>query len=612
MTETAGDSNLNGRVAVFRLIGAILILLVTAGSLPADQAEEKELDEAMLVQLVGLARITLEDMDPARPGVCYAKEPNEHNQTPCYPLAWLYSNEHPLNPYYGDKKIFRTAVEICDYIAEIQSTLEWPLYNLSQTAHLLRDELEPATLERWKDYAAYYVSQRGSQPFFYTSWNHEAWNCLAIYRAGQVFGVAEWSDLGSRLMHQLLKVQTELGYFDEGPHHGPSMKYNQVQLQAMLLFADYSGDNQVLAAAKKLADFMIRYSFPDGTPMGAFDGRQSWSPGYEGMLLYGLDRWPQGKEINRRLFRTRKKYNLIDPAFRHYGISDWYVYFGYAFMLDEYLSLVDAPASHLPQDEEGCVVVDSGKSFDGGYSRSHGWVVALSAINSDIPRQVESIYRLERQSRLDIWHPQAGLVIGGGSNLREVEVPLANFQVITGSRGVDCDFGLISGGENWNDRRAAYIPRAVRADITAGRQTLTESYGQGDVGFEVTPLDDRRLTISFRQDLFNSRKLFVQLPLIVFYDSRVLVDGKEYADREVESVSERVEISSGITGATVRLTLPPGLPAAIRPGVWPIRWYGGDHPPQHWEPYYRINLVSLRVDDLARVREGKFLLEILD
>jgi len=598
---------------VRRLIAATIFLLAWVTALPADQVQEKELADAFMVQLVGLAKVALADMDSAQPGVTYAKMPNEHTLTPCYPLAYLYRTRHPLNPFFGDKKVFQTAVDICDHIARLQSTLEWPLYNLCQTAGLLRDELDPATLARWKDYAAYYVSQRGNQPFFYTSWNHEAWSCLAIYRAGQIFDVAEWRELGSRLEHQMLKVQTELGYFDEGPHHGPSLKYNQVQLQAMMLFADYAGDEKVLESAKKLADFMIRYSFPDGTPMGTFDGRQSWSLGYEGMLLYGLDRWPQGKEINRRLFQTRKRWNIIDPAFRYYGISDWYVYFGYAFMLDEYLSLLpEAPAGSLPQDADGCVVSESGKSFDGGYARSHGWVVALSAINSDIPRQVESIYRLERQSRLDVWHEKTGLLLGGGHNLREVEVPLANFQVITGHAGVDCDFGLVSGGENWNDRRAVYIPRAVRADITAERQILTESYGQGDVSFEVRPLDEKRLRIIFRHDLFSTRRLFVQLPLVVFYDSRLKIDGRDYADREVEPVRETVEMSGSIRGATVRLTLPPGLQARIRPGEWPIRWYGGEHPPQHWEPYYRINLISVRVDDPARVKEGEFRLEIVE
>ena len=226
--------------------------------------EETEIAEAMIKQLVGFAAIALEERDPDNPGICYAKRPNEHNQTPCYPLAYLYKTPHKLNPYYGKTDIRDAAVAICDYIAEIESTLEWPLYSLCQVYGLLEDELDPERKKRWQDYAEVYVGTRGIRPYFYTSFNHEAWNALAVLRAGQVFGRPDWEEQGRRLMHQLLKVQTELGYFDEGPHHGPSMKYNQTQLAPMLLFADYAEDEKVLAASKKLADFMIRYSFPDG------------------------------------------------------------------------------------------------------------------------------------------------------------------------------------------------------------------------------------------------------------------------------------------------------------------------------------------------------------
>ncbi|MBN2290043.1 MAG: hypothetical protein JXQ83_11975, partial [Candidatus Glassbacteria bacterium] len=390
----------------------MLVLLLFAGfsgDARASAEEERELADALMSQVVGFAAIALEERDPDTPGICYAKSPNEHNQTPCYPLAYLYKTPHRLNPYYGDKKIREAAVAICDYIAGIRSTLEWPLYSLCQVYGLLEDELDPERKKQWLDYAEYYAGTRGIRPYFYTSFNHEAWNALAVLRAGQVFGRPEWEEQGRRLMRQLLKVQTDLGYFDEGPHHGPSLKYNQTQLAPMLLFADYSGDRLVLASARKLADFMIRYSFPDGSPMGTFDGRQSWSLGYYGTLCYGLDRWPQGKELNRRIYRTRKKWGFLDPHDKHYNLSDWYAYFGFGFLLDEYLSLKpEAPAALLPQDEDGYLLVESGPSFNGGVARQHGWIVALSGINSDIPRVAESVYRLERQSRVDVWHEKTG------------------------------------------------------------------------------------------------------------------------------------------------------------------------------------------------------------
>jgi len=593
-----------------RTLFIILALVFSRCSLTAD--EESELAETMMKQIVGFAAIALEERDPDNPGICYAKRPNEHNQTPCYPLAYLYKTEHPLNPYYAKKEIRDAAVAICDYIAGIESTLEWPLYSLCQVYELLEDELDPDRRKRWRDYAEVYVNTRGIRPYFYTSFNHEAWNAVAVLRAGQVFARPDWQEQGRRLMHQLLKVQTGLGYFDEGPHHGPSMKYNQTQLAPMLLFADYAGDEKVLAASKKLADFMIRYSFPDGSPMGTFDGRQSWSLGYYGTLCYGLDRWPEGKEHNRRIYRTRKKWGILDPRDRHYNFSDWYAYFGYGFLLDEYLSLrPEAPSAPLPQDSDGWLIKESGPSFDGGAARRHGWITALSAINSDIPRVARSVYRLERQSRLDLWHEKTGLLIGGGHNMRETDFPLANFVLLTGYPEVACDFGRLSGGD-YHDKRAVYIPRSLEVTITPEEQRLRESFGQGDLWLASRPQDEKNLELAFEYDVFTARELFVQLPLIAFFNSRILVDGEPFDGSGPLEVKREVRISNPTMGTTVRLTLPGGLPAKLNPGVWPLRWYGGEHPPQRYEPYYKICLLSVRVNCRDGKGGGKFMIEIVD
>ena len=109
----------------------ILILVISSASVGAQPPEEKMLSNDLMKQLVGFCKIVLEDMDPAQPGVCYARMPEEHNQTPCYPLASLYKTKHPLNPFYGNQEIRDRAIAICDHIVKEKSVLEWPLYSLS-------------------------------------------------------------------------------------------------------------------------------------------------------------------------------------------------------------------------------------------------------------------------------------------------------------------------------------------------------------------------------------------------------------------------------------------------------------------------------------------------
>ncbi len=593
-----------------RFLFVLALSCTLALTVPARGQEEQEIADAFIRQLVDFTAIVLEEMDPNQPGVCYPKRPNDHNQTPGYPMAYLYKTRHPLNPYQGDRKIRDTAIAITDKIAQSKTLLEWPLYNLCQTYQLLRDDVPAAKARQWKEYAGHYVSIRGIRPFSYTSPNHEAWNALAILRAGQVFGERGWVVRAGQIMHQLIKLQTDLGYFDEGMHHGPSMKYNQVQLAPMLLYYDYSKDEAVLAASKRLANFMIRYSFPDGSPIGALDGRQSYSLGYFGTLCYGLDRWPLGKEINRRIFRTRKNWGVLNARSPYHNLSDWYAYFGFGLVLDEYLSLkADALTTPLPQDKDGYRMVERGPSFSAGVVRRHDWMVALSGILSDVPRLGTSPYQLERQSRLDVWHKKTGLIIGGGHNMRGDEVPLANFVLVTGFRDVNCDFGRVTGGETL-DRQALYFPRNIRTSFEPDRQLLTATFGTGDVSLDVRPLDNRRLEVRYEYEVLASKKLFIQLPLIVWRDGTLLLDGTNLDGIAPAPVKKTVEIRNAVTASAVHITLPEGTKAMVRGPILPLRWYGADQGEQRYHPYYKIFLLSVLEDASKEKGRNAFQLEI--
>lgn len=594
----------------------ILIFIVLAtgaiASPSVSAVTEEEVAETLVRQMVDFTRIVIAESDPDNPGVVYAAAPDDHNQAPCYPLAWLYKTGHPLNPYFGDTAIRDRAVAICDHVAGVKSLLEWPLYALCQVYELLEDELGQERKKQWKDYAAYYAGTRGIRPFSYTSPNHEAWSALALLRAGQVFGEPAWESLGRGLMRQLIRMQTDIGYYDEGSHHGPSMKYNQLQLAAMLLFADHAEDRQVEAACKKLSDFMLRYSFPDGSTSGALDGRQSWYVGFFGTLCYGWDRWPAHKTLARRIFETRKNLNMLDPGDERYSLSDWYAYFGYWFVLDELLSLKpDAPAAPLPQDRNGYLATDSGPTFEGGAARNHDWMVIVSAVNSHVPLISQSIFRLDRQSRIDIWRPETGLIVGGGHNLRTAEVPLANTVLLTGWNGVDCEHGVFSGVQAAQDRLATYVPRDIEADITLERQRLRSSYGHGDITLEVRPVDETRLKVGFEYDVFSARKLLVQLPLIVYFDSEALVDGAPFAGNEPMSVTCEVTLLNPRSGATVRVTPPAGLKAKIHPPVEPVRWYIENEAPNRYKPFYGISLLSVQIDEPGTSGRGEFLIDVV-
>lgn len=174
---------------------------------------EQEISDALMKQLVEFVSIGMQETKIEEMEFSHSGKPYVHNLSTCYAMAWLYKNSHPLNPYYGKIEIRDEAIAYCDCMAEKKLILEWPMYAFCQVYDLLRDELPEAKKRLWRDYAGYYISTRGKRPYFYTSFNHEAYNALAVLRAGQVFNNREWEQQGRGLMRQLIKIQTEPGNF---------------------------------------------------------------------------------------------------------------------------------------------------------------------------------------------------------------------------------------------------------------------------------------------------------------------------------------------------------------------------------------------------------------
>ncbi len=584
----------------------LLIVLLGVGRIfAAPPQEEADLAGTFIKQMVGLSRVALADMDPNRLGIRHNLVDHTHDADICYAMALLYKTPHSENPYHGDKTFRDQAIAMADHIVAVRLRPEWPLYVVSQVYSLLKDELPLEKRQAWEAYAEDYVRTEPERPLFRTAPNHEAISALAVFRAGQVFDKPEWMEKARTLMRRQLPRQTELGYFDEGI--GPSMKYNEIQLTAMLLFHEYSGDPETLEASRKLADFMIRYSFPDGTPISTFDGRQDYALGYFGTVLYGMDRWPLGKEINRRIFRARLKRDVLDPHSRYYSYSNWYANFSTFFVPDEFRALrPDAPAKPLPQDLNGYRMVENGPSFAGGVIRRHDWMVALSAIRAD--PAFSGIYHLERQSRLDVWHPKTGLVIGGGHNMIGAEIPLANFVLAPADGSVQVDFGRIPGDRL--KRRIVYYPGYVKASLDLDRQELTEVFSRGTTSLTVRPETENRLAIDYTYDVFGVKDTYVQLPLIVFREARLEIDGEAFQGGESAPVSKQIRIIDPQMGSETMLTLPPGAQARVHPSIEPLRWYTDENLPQRYEPYYRIALVSVKLDGAKGQGSGRFTLEI--
>ena len=566
-----------------------------------------------------------------------------------YTLAYLYRFDHPDNPFHGDAWVRETAVQLVDtfvdaWLAErdVRDRLgetEWPPYALCYVTDVLSDHLDDQRLGRWRQYIEDYIAAKLAEPAFFTSPNHEMWRFATMYKAGRTFDRPDWCETAVAMCRQLLHWQTKEGFWEEGVHHGPSMKYNHKCMAPIGWLQRETGDETIREAARRLAEFMVRYTFPDGTTVGCFDGRQSMSPGYFAPASPGLELAPGGLTLIRRMLDHRQRLGMLDDV-RALGSSIWYAYFDILHVSDacRYFeeigngdrlrseAKVPAPVSEhdqpLPLDADGAVVANHTTTFDGVAGARGPWVIALSGQESDIPKIGAWVYRLERQSRISLWHEAVGVVLGGGHNITGQAAPLANVVVTTGY-GPTVEHGRLTGDDH-GDVRSQYICRAAETDWADGVGRLTVHFLHGEVAFEVEPIDNRSAEVRFTWLMRGVERLAVQAPVVVWRGARIALPGHkiEPPPSIVPSETDGPTAALKIGGVTlidgpVRVehdalgyafeVTPPGLGMAYaRFPLEPIRSYGKLFDDERFDSPYHICLLGTQIDAPERTGSGTF------
>jgi len=583
-----------------------------------------------VVEMVRFVDILRDEVDP-QTGRVDVPDWSPRYQYPVAALAWLHANEHPDNPFHGDGGILKMCVAMTRHLVSQQDDrgrfdggggsygyVEWPAYYMIRACEFLGGALDAETRSLVERSVERYLAGVLPRPFFHTSFNHEAWRSLDAVAAGQCFGRADWLEQGLYLARQLCRIQNPAGYWHEGPHHGPSASYNYVMLGPLAMISYRTGDAVVRAAADRLREFMLRFVFPDGTTPGSFDGRQSMR------LAAGavdFSRCPRGRRLNRLAAGVAEKLELRDPLGPHYAMSNWGAHSQPAAAADraDYWSDdgggEDVP---LPQESDGYREVVEGDVFDGGVFRAHGWMAALSGYCSDVTRIGSSPYRLERNSRIDLWHPEFGIIVGGGSTGSAAKAPAANVHVVTGY-GCGVDFGLVAEGDAW-DRQGNYHPRAGRTEFPDGAGTgrLELHFGHGTCRFEVEPAGENSCAVRFRVDSRGLKAAYVQLPLVVVDGGAVSVGGATVAPAPdgapAVPVPEEsaVELTSPLAAPGKRASIvpPAGRECRLRPPVEPLRSYRGLSGAERYGPVFRIALLSAKLDAPGEREEGEFLIEL--
>ena len=496
------------------------------------------------------------------------------NQHLGYPLAWLYAAKFPGNPFQGDRRILELALKTGEFKFTYQTARggydeedakeqgdEWGAYFLLRTMEVLgKKAMGEARWKKWCRSLSRYADCHGARPFFFSAPNHEAWKSLTLDLAGRVLRRPDLVRLAGFGMGQLLRYQLAPGFWDENRHHGPSMSYNYVMADPLYMYWKATGRKDVREALERLTDFMANYALPDGSTSGALDGRVAYSPG---RVSNGMTLAPRGRRLNELGWQWWVQSANAAATARGRNEAPHDAAAGAAWTTDLLRFAGDGPSEPLGQESDGYLVEERDGNFRALARRQGLWHVTLSGVFSDIPKETDNVFRLERQSRIDLWHERTGLLIGGGHTHRNLDRHFANLYLDT-NYFADVDFGRVRG--RWPETvRATYYPRLADVSSRDGASVLELTFGHAQAAFALRPVSDSEFAVELDMESVGLRRAFAGLPLAVFGDAKIKVDGKPLKARPAAQtpVRRRVEVTGSPRGAAWEVELPRGAVARL-------------------------------------------------
>jgi hypothetical protein len=531
----------------------------------------------------------------------------------------LYKVKNKNNPYYGNDDCLQKYIQLADsWVLEWESAranngkvsyAEWPPFIILRGLDQLKSELSDEMRSRWVKCVTWFADETVPQPFFFTAPNHEIWKQAIAALAGRVLKRPDLLESARFKANQLLSYQEPEGFWEEGRHHGPSMKYNSLMLGGLTIVARETADPRILDGAARLARFMCTWNYPDGVLPGTFDGRQSTSPGYFGILVPGLDLAPEGFTHMQRILDFWERTGWIDDPGK-IGPSNWYAHFGMPFAAESLFYLNEkcpkSQADQLPLDADGACLENHSTVFDGLMQRKGDWVLALSGQISDVPKDCQFIYRLERQSRIEIWHKQASVVVGGGHSLVNCAWPLYNTWIETGY-GDEPDpkqyanSGSLEASPAYALRRSKYYARSASTELENGNPRLQTCYANCSSTFDLCVSgDDVTIKASWQQ--LAVKQLRLAIPMVIWRGGSAFADGQQLPAASIDDpalieIDKSLTVETPIFGSKVSITVPTGGSNRVIWPLEPVRTYGQLFEEEHYQSFFRIALVETVIDN---------------
>ena len=407
-------------------------------------------------------------------------------------IALLYTADSPANTMRGSKEVLALASRAGDALLDDMdsegrfSGLKtdgsdwgrgyscWTAYYWLEAYVLLRDYLDPMRRRRWEK--GLRLTHTGAARELEEKWkgrthNIATWFAMSLVRAGQVFEVPEWIELGADKCRTTARHQHPDGYWPEGS--GPTIGYNLTYVHSLGLYYRFTGDAKVLPALRRATRFHLDFTYPDGTRVETVDGRQRY---------LAHDAGHAGKSAG-----TGWPGFAVTPEGR--GLVAWCVERLRERWPDGGLSPGLASAwQHVP-DDSGKTPPQAKRRYLSVYPpkhprtivrRSGPWFVCLSGYLTP-PRERKNYtlkrWIMDRAQHLSIWHEKVGLVVGGGNSKND---PARSTFIV------------------WSGNRCFYV--ADSAELKASTKegdAITLRYGRRRCTLNVKALGPDRIEVVF-------------------------------------------------------------------------------------------------------------------
>lgn len=338
------------------------------------------------------------------------------NQDIIYPLALLYTT--PASEFYQNPDILQMTLLGGDAIRKFQQPdgqveflktdgsrwgyiyMCWTNYAWLETYQLLKSQLGEERRTEWE--TGLRLAHDGQKQEIEQLHLHNipAWKGMSCWRAGQIFQRADWQEAGKNMCRAIASAQHPDGFWPE--QGGPSTLYNCVYVHALGLYYRFSGDEAVLPALEKAAEFHQTFCYPDGTLVETVDGRVRY---HSHLSLIG---WPgflctaKGRRLARLLAENLQAGRDI-TSFQGGSIA--------------------STIHHWNEDNAAPINLDQ-PSFSINYRnsaaifRNDKAFACLSAFQS---APVNTRWGLDRQAFFSLWLEKLGLLVGGGNSKEQPE-----------------------------------------------------------------------------------------------------------------------------------------------------------------------------------------------